>query len=82
MIISISLFAGLAERLGTSRISLNCSESGLTAERLKKLLSDAYPDAAPLISAAMIAVNQEYATADCPIRETDEIALIPPVSGG
>ncbi|MCM3038800.1 molybdopterin converting factor subunit 1 [Paenibacillus motobuensis] len=82
MKIEISLFAGLAERLGTSRISLNCSESSLTAERLKKLLSDAYPDASPLISAAMVAVNQEYAAANCPIQETDEIALIPPVSGG
>jgi len=82
MKISIFLFAGLAERIGTSRITFDCSESQLTPTRLKQLLSNAYPDAAPLLSAAMVAVNQEYAAADCPIQETDEIALIPPVSGG
>ncbi|WMT39758.1 molybdopterin converting factor subunit 1 [Paenibacillus sp. D2_2] len=82
MKISIFLFAGLAERLGTSRITFDYSESPLTPERLKQLLSNAYPDAAPLLSAALVAVNQEYAVADYPIQETDEIALIPPVSGG
>jgi MoaE-MoaD fusion protein len=30
----------------------------------------------------LFAVNQEYATADTPLRENDELAIFPPVSGG
>ncbi|GGF84657.1 molybdopterin converting factor subunit 1 [Paenibacillus aceti] len=82
MKITLSLFAGLADRLGTSRITFNCSESPLTAGRLKQLLSESYPEAAALISECLVAINQEYAASDCLIAETDEIALIPPVSGG
>jgi molybdopterin converting factor subunit 1 len=29
-----------------------------------------------------VAVNQEYASADMPLHEDDEVALLPPVSGG
>jgi molybdopterin converting factor small subunit len=29
-----------------------------------------------------VAVNQEYARADCPLKDEDEVALLPPVSGG
>jgi molybdopterin converting factor subunit 1 len=34
------------------------------------------------IKSLLVAVNSEYAEADLVLNETDEIALIPPVSGG
>ncbi|WP_410769804.1 molybdenum cofactor biosynthesis protein [Fontibacillus sp. BL9] len=82
MIITISLFAGLADRIGTSSLEFACNENELNADRLKELLSQAYPAAASLISVSFVAVNQEYAAGNSPISEKDEVALIPPVSGG
>lgn len=82
MIITISLFAGLADRIGTSKLNYQCPESNLTVERLKQRLSEEYPAAASLIAVSFVAVNQEYALGDRPVTAEDEIALIPPVSGG
>ena len=52
-----------------------------TVEDLKKYLFDTYPKLAGLKS-LFIAVNHNYAEGAQTIVETDEIALIPPVSGG
>lgn len=82
MIINISLFAGLADRIGTSSLEFKCEVPELNADLLKQLLSEAYPDAASLIAVSFVAVNQEYAAGASPISEKDEVALIPPVSGG
>lgn len=48
---------------------------------LKTYLIQHYPQLENLSSLA-IAVNQSYAREQDPVHETDEIALIPPVSGG
>ncbi|MGG3455971.1 molybdenum cofactor biosynthesis protein [Paenibacillus rhizolycopersici] len=84
MNIQIALFAGLADRIGTSSLNFAYShpERPLTAASLKEALAETYPSAANLISASFVAVNQEYAAGDTPITEADEVALIPPVSGG
>lgn len=80
--IPILLFAGLADRIGTGSLAFNVTCLPLTAGELKSLLSEAYPDAKSQISTAFVAVNQEYALADQLIQAGDEVALIPPVSGG
>ena len=48
---------------------------------LKKAIEEKYPELKKLRS-FMIAVNDEYADATQSIMEGDEIAIIPPVSGG
>ncbi|HEY0741333.1 MAG TPA: MoaD/ThiS family protein [Chryseosolibacter sp.] len=52
-----------------------------TVDQLKKILFEKYPKLASLKS-LFIAVNHNYAEDGQTIVETDEIALIPPVSGG
>lgn len=52
-----------------------------TVASLRAQLQDQYPALRNLRS-LMIAVNNQYAEDDTEISETDEIALIPPVSGG
>jgi molybdopterin synthase sulfur carrier subunit len=52
-----------------------------TVANLKAELEKYYPRLSQLAS-YMIAVNNEYATVDLVIAEKDEIAIIPPVSGG
>jgi len=56
-------------------------EEGDTANELKILLEEKYPKLKQLAS-FMIAVNNEYATEGLAIGENDEVAIIPPVSGG
>jgi len=82
MQITIRLFAGLAEVIGTSSLLFHADETPLTAGRMKELLSAAYPDAAAQIAVSLVAIDREYAPEDTVIRETAEVALIPPVSGG
>jgi molybdopterin converting factor subunit 1 len=52
-----------------------------TVSNLKAELEKNYPRLNQIAS-YMIAVNDEYATADVIIESRDEIAIIPPVSGG
>lgn len=55
--------------------------NGTSVGDLRKSLSMRYPQLDKLNS-VFIAVNQEYAPDEKVLSEKDEIALIPPVSGG
>jgi len=80
--IPILLFAGLADRIGSASLAFSVPALPITAGELKQKLSDAYPDAAQQIAVSFVAINQEYALEDQLIQSGDEVALIPPVSGG
>jgi molybdopterin synthase sulfur carrier subunit len=54
---------------------------GMTVADLRAALNDKYPKLAALRS-LFIAVNNSYADETAVVNEGDEIALIPPVSGG
>lgn len=80
--IQVLLFAGLADRVGTSTINITVNQFPITAQELKNRIREAYPQASALIDISFTAVNQEYATENHLITGEDEVALIPPVSGG
>jgi molybdopterin converting factor subunit 1 len=82
MKLTLRLFAGIAETIGHPMITLDIAQTDITVEYLKKYLIAQFPHAAEIISLSFIAVNQSYAAADEHVREEDELALIPPVSGG
>ncbi|MUT64442.1 molybdenum cofactor biosynthesis protein MoaE [Paenibacillus sp. NEAU-GSW1] len=79
---TIQLFAGLPERFGASRISFAAEEQQMTAAQLKQLLADQYKEHADLLLISFVACNQTYASDDSIVRASDELALLPPVSGG
>lgn len=56
-------------------------EAAPTVGNLKRCLLEKHPRFAALAS-LRVAVNAEFADDDWPLQATDEIALIPPVSGG
>ncbi|WP_134704095.1 molybdopterin converting factor subunit 1 [Ammoniphilus sp. YIM 78166] len=80
--VRILLFAGLAEVAGSSVISLEMDHTEWTVRAVREKLSERYPALRDLLEKSMVAVNQEYAMSADPVKETDEIAFIPPVSGG
>jgi MoaE-MoaD fusion protein len=78
--ISVRLFAGLRERAGTDRIEVELPDGARVADVLAAMA--ATPIGALRPRECVVAVNREYAGADDPVRAGDEVALVPPVSGG
>jgi MoaE-MoaD fusion protein len=74
--VTIRLFAILRERAGASEVTLELPEGAVVGDALARL-TDLAQDL-PLV----MAVNREYASSDTPLDPGDELALIPPVSGG
>ena len=77
--ISVRLFGIAKEIVGESSIVIE--QELLTVEDLLTLLKQKYPAFRDLTS-LLIAINDEYAPVGASIKSGDEIALIPPVSGG
>jgi molybdopterin synthase catalytic subunit len=78
MVVRIRLFAQLRERAGAGELSLELPEGARVRDALADARVAALADGLPLV----MAVNREYADADAPLSPGDELALIPPVSGG
>jgi len=76
MEVSVRLFAMLRERAGARELKLELSEGASVRDALDRLAGLA--DGLPLV----MAVNREYAPEDQVLAAGDELALIPPVSGG
>ncbi len=79
--VKVRLFARLAELAGTRSEEVEVGE-GLRACDVYRLLETQHPAIAGLADTVMYAVNQEYAAPETPLKGGDELALIPPVSGG
>jgi len=76
------LFGIAKDIVGQSVIDLSKKETlPQSVAELKRLLANEYPDFSKLTSLA-VAVNSEYANDDFVLQKDDEIAIIPPVSGG
>jgi molybdopterin synthase catalytic subunit len=80
MNVTVRLFASLRERVGHAALDREVA-TGATAGDLLRTLRVEFPALAGTGRIA-IAVNSEYTTLDHALREGDEVALIPPVSGG
>ena len=80
MKVNLLLFGITKDLLGKQLLNLDIKEKSTVAD-FKKMLQEKYPELIELNSLA-IAVNSEYANDSTLISENDEIALIPPVSGG
>ena len=77
----VRLFARLSELAGTREAEVEVGE-GLTAGEVYQALCRRYPALRGLNSSIRYAVNGEYAEPGQAVGEGDEVALIPPVSGG
>ncbi|MDF4222970.1 MoaD/ThiS family protein [Maribacter sp. M208] len=76
------LFFGITKDIvGGSEISISDVAKPLNVAGLKKRLIDSYPEFSKLNSLA-VAVNNEYADDNVILTGNEEIAIIPPVSGG
>jgi len=80
MRVLVRLFASYREAAGVGRMELELPPGATVKDAIFKILKDH-----PLIAEGrqvVIAKNHDYVTPDEPLADGDEVALIPPVSGG
>ena len=80
--VRVKFFAGFREKIGESEVSIDIGDT--TLENLINLLDERHPGVKELIDekGATIAVNRNVAKMNETIKNTDEVAIFPPVSGG
>ena len=81
MQINVKLFAILRDRAGTSDIALELPRGSATSVALESIATQ-LPSIKDLLPRAAVAINREYVSRDTTLNDGDELALIPPVSGG
>ncbi len=79
--VTVHFFAAAYERMMCRTVEMQ-QTPGMTVALLRQLFSTSSPSLADLLPRCAIAVNHEYADDDTPIHPGDEVAIIPPVSGG
>ena len=81
---TVLYFASAKDASRTESERFNWTE-GINATTLTQLLIDRHPALEPVLKTSMFAVNMEYMDQDQPswtVQPGDEVAVIPPVSGG
>jgi molybdopterin synthase sulfur carrier subunit len=81
MRITILVFARLRDLVGAPRLVREAAP-GATVEDVWRSVAAEFPAAAPHRAALSAAVNAGYAKFSTPLAEGDEVAFLPPVSGG
>ena len=88
--IKLLFFAKARELVGASSVARQVPPETLPSFLISEILPEAYPSLKPLLPHCALAVNLEYVPKDdkgnfedCkPLAEGDEVAVIPPISGG
>jgi molybdopterin converting factor subunit 1 len=76
----VLFFAHLTSVTGCREFELRCGD--VSTEGLWRKLIEAHPGLAPYRGCVRLARNSEYVERDALFTDADEVALIPPVSGG
>ncbi len=79
--VTLRLFAVYRERVGSDCIEVTLPD-GATVDDALNCLAETHPVTVPLLPTTMVAVNQSYVERSHLLQPMDEVALIPPVSGG
>lgn len=81
MRITVRFFALIRDRAGVPQTDLVLAPGTAVAGAVK-IIGERFPELAPLLPRIGYAVNQAYVDRTTVLRDGDELALIPPVSGG
>lgn len=81
MKVKVKLFAAHRQLMGRRDLELNVP-SGATIMDVWQQLKSQYPQMEHLSNNLLAALNHDYAPLETHVKEGDELAFIPPVSGG
>jgi molybdopterin synthase sulfur carrier subunit len=79
--VKVLFFGRLRELTGRGEDSADFADAG-TIEQLFALYTLRHPELAKYRSSVVASRNQEFAAWDTPLHSGDEVAFLPPVSGG
>ena len=77
MAITVRFFASLREQIGVGERRIDATRVGNVTD-----VWSAVAGGQPLAETVLVAINQEYAKSDARVRDGDEVAFFPPVTGG
>ncbi len=81
MRVNIRVFARLRDIVGVAELDRDVP-TGTTAQRIWDVLVEEFPDISTYSGSISTAVNAEYAKMETVLDDGDEVAFLPPVSGG
>jgi molybdopterin synthase catalytic subunit len=79
--LKIKFFASLREKLGIPETEVECRD-GITVGALRSELADRYAQSGAFATSLLVSVNWEPAGDAQALRDGDEVAFLPPMSGG
>jgi molybdopterin synthase catalytic subunit len=82
MRVTVRLFARLRELAGHGEWPEEIAEPGASVATVWRTAVTRHPALEPYGSAISCAVNANFARMNAPVRDGDEVAFLPPVSGG
>lgn len=81
MTIHVRFFASIRDATGQSQFMLDLPVAAQVTDAREAVL-ERFPQVGKLLQRTAFAVNQQYAPADAVLHDGDELAFLPPVSGG
>jgi sulfur-carrier protein len=81
MSIRVLFFASLADIVGTREVHLDAGGFADVDSIYNRFVRD-FPALESFRASALFALNSEFARPSSPVRDGDEVAFFPPVSGG
>ena len=81
MEVKVNLFAALRDGAGAGEVHLSWKQ-GITCRDILAELKKRFASLASLLEHSFVAVNGSYAESEMTLMPEDEIAVMPPVSGG
>ncbi len=79
--LSIKKFATLRQSMNSDKIVIDI-DNEITVSQMKKIIFETFPNLKKLNIPFFVAVNYKFAKDSSTIKTKDEVALIPPISGG
>jgi molybdopterin converting factor subunit 1 len=81
MQVTVFYFARLRELAGCSTWACEVPD-GATVRDVWEASATRFPSTTPMAASLSCAINADFSRMDAPVREGDEVAFLPPVSGG
>jgi molybdopterin converting factor subunit 1 len=83
MRVNVKVFAQLRDKAGAGDLAVDVdAKDGATVKHVWQALVAAHPELAPFETSVSSAVNATYARMHTKVNAGDEVAFLPPVSGG
>ena len=80
--LKIRLFGILREKMGSDDLIISIHDTSISLKKLRKYLEELYPSLGLNEVNFVFAVNKVICNEDINVKSFDEIAIIPPISGG